>query len=84
MSATFDGGIVVRRRAAFKAKAGVTLADMIADLPLGTLLVADAGDAGFDLIKCLIEARVDFLIRCGGNVRLLVDGTCQQIMGRRV
>lgn len=60
------------------------LGDMIADLPLGTLLVADAGYVGFDLMKCLIEARVDFLIRCGGNVRLLVDGTCQQVLGRRV
>ena len=56
------------------------LRDMIADLPLGTLLVADAGYVGFDLMKCLIEARVDFLIRCGGNVRLLVDGTYSRIV----
>jgi hypothetical protein len=56
------------------------LQDMIAGLPLLTLLVADAGYVGFDLMKSLIEARVDFLIRCGSNVRLLVDGTCQQII----
>jgi hypothetical protein len=60
------------------------LRDMIADLPLRTLLVADAGYVGFDLMKSLIEARVDFLIRCGSNVRLLVDGTCQQIIDGRV
>jgi len=55
------------------------LQDMIADLPLGTLLVADAGYVGFDLMKSLIEARVDFLIRCGSNVRLLVEGTYSRI-----
>jgi hypothetical protein len=55
------------------------LRDMIADLPLGTLLVADAGYVGFDLMKSLIEARVDFLIRCGSNVRLLVEGTYSRI-----
>jgi hypothetical protein len=55
------------------------LQDMIADLPLLTLLVADAGYVGFDLMKSLIEARVDFLIRCGGNVRLLVEGTYSRI-----
>jgi hypothetical protein len=60
------------------------LRDMIADLPLLTLLVADAGYVGFDLMKSLIEARVDFLIRCGSNVRLLVEGTCQQIVDGRV
>jgi hypothetical protein len=55
------------------------LRDMIADLPLLTLLVADAGYVGFDLMKSLIEARVDFLIRCGSNVRLLVEGTYSRI-----
>jgi hypothetical protein len=60
------------------------LRDMIADLPPLTLLVADAGYVGFDLMKSLIEARVDFLIRCGSNVRLLVEGACQQIVDGRV
>jgi hypothetical protein len=55
------------------------LRDMIADLPLLTLLVADAGYVGFDLMKSLIGARVDFLIRCGSNVHLLVEGTYSRI-----
>lgn len=55
------------------------LADMIADLPPETLLVADAGYVGFDLMRRLIESGVDFLIRCGGNVRLLVEGTHSRI-----
>ena len=55
------------------------LADMIADLPPQTLLVADAGYVGFDLMKQLAEAGVDFLIRCGSNVRLLVEDTNSRI-----
>ena len=55
------------------------LQDLVADLPPHTLLVADAGYVGFDLMKCLIEARIDFLIRCGSNVRLLVEDADQRI-----
>jgi hypothetical protein len=55
------------------------LEDRIADLPPEALLVADAGYVGFDLMKHLIESGVDFLIRCGGNVRLLVEGTHSRI-----
>ena len=55
------------------------LQDMIADLPPDTLLVADAGYVGFDLMRRLVETKVDFLIRCGRNVRLLVDGTHTRI-----
>ena len=55
------------------------LADMIADLPPDALLVADAGYVGFDLMKRLAEAGVDFLIRCGSNVHLLVEDTHSRI-----
>jgi len=55
------------------------LADMIADLPPLTLLVADAGYVGFDLMKRLAEAGVDFLIRCGSNVQLLLEDTHSRI-----
>jgi hypothetical protein len=55
------------------------LAHMIDDLPRQTLLVADAGYVGFDLMRRLAESGADFLIRCGSNVRLLVEDTRQQI-----
>jgi hypothetical protein len=57
---------------------------MLADLPPDTLLVADAGYVGFDLMTRLIEARVDFLIRCGSNVRLLLEDAAQRLEGDRV
>jgi hypothetical protein len=60
------------------------LQDMIADLPPDTLLVADAGYVGFDLMQGLLRAKVDFLIRCGSNVRLLVEGTVQHLERGRV
>jgi hypothetical protein len=55
------------------------LQEMIADLPPDTLLVADAGYVGFDLMRRLVEAKVDFLIRCGSNVRLRVEGAHSRI-----
>jgi Transposase DDE domain len=60
------------------------LQEMIADLPPDTLLVADAGYVGFDLMTRLIDARVDFLIRCGSNVRLLLADAVQSLEGTRV
>jgi hypothetical protein len=41
------------------------------DLPEGTLLVADAGFTGFDLLAELRRRNVSFLIRVGSGVRLL-------------
>ena len=47
---------------------------MIASLPRGALLVADAAYVSYDLLLQLLGAGVDFLIRCGGNTRLRVEG----------
>ena len=47
------------------------LRQMIDDLPPGCLLLADAGFTGYDLLKSLLTAGHSFIIRAGGNVRLL-------------
>ena len=47
---------------------------MLPTLPENTLMVADTGFGGFDLLRELGGARVDFLIRCGSNTTLLVEG----------
>jgi len=44
---------------------------MAKDLPDDALLVADAGFIGYEFWKSLIEQNVKFLVRVGGNVRLL-------------
>ena len=44
---------------------------MIELLPKGALLVADAGFTGFELLRALHNAERFFLVRVGGNVRLL-------------
>jgi len=49
------------------------LLDMIADLPERALVVADAGFVGYEVMRAMIHAGRPFLIRCGGNVTLLVD-----------
>jgi hypothetical protein len=48
------------------------LREMIERLPCGALLLADAGFTGYALLRRLMERRIDFLIRCGSNVRLLI------------
>ena len=58
----------------------VHLRRMIRSLPKPLLLVADAGFGGFDLLWSLSRAGIDFLIRCGGNTTLLVEGAFQQIV----
>jgi hypothetical protein len=55
------------------------LRQMIPWLPKPMLLVADAGFGGFDLLWRLSRAGIDFLIRCGGNTTLLVEGAFQRI-----
>lgn len=40
-------------------------------LPAASLLLADAGFAGYDLLRCLHDSNRFFLLRVGGNVRLL-------------
>lgn len=50
------------------------LRKMLPDLPAGTLLVGDTGFGGFDLLTHLLRNRIDFLIRCGSNSTLLLNG----------
>ena len=47
------------------------LREMIATLPARAMLLADAGFTGYELLKELIASGRSFIIRCGGNVRLL-------------
>ena len=47
------------------------LREMIAALPAGALLLADAGFTGFDLLQELLTAGHSFVIRAGGNLHLL-------------
>lgn len=47
------------------------LREMMGSLPEETLLVADAGFTGYDLLRSLMVAGRDFLIRVGANVTLL-------------
>jgi hypothetical protein len=44
---------------------------MLASLPAGSLIVADAGFTGFDLMREILGQRHSFLIRVGANVTLL-------------
>ncbi len=47
------------------------LRSVMDQFPTGTLLVADAGFVGFDLLSTLRSRGVSFLIRVGGDARLL-------------
>lgn len=47
------------------------LREMIGSLPEDTLLLADAGFTGYDLLQSLMAQGRDFLIRVGANVTLL-------------
>lgn len=55
------------------------LREMLSTLPPNTLLVADAGFGGFDLLWELLQAGVEILIRCAGNSTLLSDASRAQI-----
>lgn len=57
------------------------LRDMLDDLPEKTLLLADAGFTGFDLMQELARRGVTFLIRCGSNITLLVEDARTKIEG---
>lgn len=52
---------------------------MLDDLPEKTLLLADAGFTGFDLMQELTRRGITFLIRCGSNTTLLVEDACAKI-----
>lgn len=47
------------------------LRGMLKTLPLGSLIVADAGFTGYDLLKDIMSHDLSFLIRVGANVTLL-------------
>jgi hypothetical protein len=51
----------------------VHLGRMVADLPPRSLVVADAGFAGYGLCRRLILRGHSFLLRVGGNITLLKD-----------
>lgn len=56
--------------------------EMIPGLPKRSLLVGDIGFGGFDFLWELSKGKVAFVIRCGGNSTLLVEGTRQDIERR--
>jgi hypothetical protein len=47
------------------------LEDMLADLPVDALVVADAGFTGYDFYQRILMSKRSFLLRVGSNVRLL-------------
>ena len=47
------------------------LREMLGDLPKKSLIVGDAGFTGYELGKAIAAAGHDFLVRVGGNVKLL-------------
>jgi Transposase DDE domain len=49
------------------------LRDMLVDLPAKSLLVADAGFTGYELLHAIDHAEHSFLVRVGSNVHLLKD-----------
>jgi hypothetical protein len=44
---------------------------MLVSLPLGTLLLADAGFTGYELLRSVLAGGHQFIVRVGSNVRLL-------------
>ena len=60
------------------------LIELLAWLPEGSLLTADAGFAGYDLCAELIAAGHDFVLRVGSNTRLLKKLGCVREYDNRV
>jgi hypothetical protein len=50
------------------------LREMIPALPDGSLLLADAIYVSYELLLALLQNGTDFLIRCGGNATLRIEG----------
>ena len=61
------------RRGTGKASERRHLHEMIPTLPLRTLLLADAGFTGYDLLGSVLAAGHHFIVRVGGNVTLLKE-----------
>lgn len=58
---------------------------MLADLPRNSLLVADAGFAGYDFCLELSQRKQHFLLRVGGNIHLLDSlGYSWEVRGQTV
>jgi len=58
------------------------LRDMLPDLPAKTLITAACGFVGYDFWSALLESGHEFVIRVGGNVRLLKQlGTVRESNG---
>jgi hypothetical protein len=49
------------------------LRDMLRLLPAGALVVGDAGFVGYELLQAILAGGRSFLVRVGGNVRLLKE-----------
>lgn len=49
------------------------LEQMLDDLPENSLVVADAGFVGYELCRRVLNAGQSFLLRVGGNIRLLTN-----------
>lgn len=47
------------------------LEEMLAELPEKSLITADAGFVGYDFWRAILDARHNFVIRVGANVRLI-------------
>lgn len=47
------------------------LREMLPQLPKNTLITADAGFVGYDFWKSILDADLQFVIRVGGNVKLI-------------
>ena len=52
------------------------LEEMLPDLPKNSLITADAGFSGYDLWSTILNAGHHFVIRVGGNVKLLKSLGC--------
>jgi hypothetical protein len=50
------------------------LQEMIPELPRESLLLADAGYVSYELLLGLLKHGADFLIRCGNNTSLRIEG----------
>jgi hypothetical protein len=59
------------RRGRADAAERTDLRQMLGGLPERTLLLADAGFTGFDLLRKILSAGHDFIVRVGSNVRVL-------------
>lgn len=57
------------------------LRQMLHLLPAAALVVADAGFVGYELLRDILSGGRSFLIRVGGNVRLLTNLGCYERFG---